>query len=78
MHTNFNDNFRRLSNYNFPVMIAYTQSDTVIKAEVLYRELDRFCEGANSNKLLIFCQPFGYHRIDNYYSDNISVFFKSL
>lgn len=57
--TNFNDNFRRLSNYNFPVMIAYTQSDTVIKAEVLYRELDRFCEGANSNKLLIFVNLLG-------------------
>jgi hypothetical protein len=76
--TNFNDNFKRLSNYDFPVMIAYAQGDAVIKAEVLSRELDRFCEGANSNKLLIFRQPFGYHRVDSYYSDNISVFFRSL
>lgn len=72
------DAFSRLSEYSFPVMLAYAQGDTVIGAEVLSRELDQFRDGVNSNKLLVFCQPFGYHRVDSYYSDNISVFFRSL
>lgn len=74
----FSDVFNRLSSYNFPVMIAYAQGDTVIRAETLSRELEQFCDGADSNKLLVFRQPFGYHRVDSYYSDNISVFFRSL
>jgi hypothetical protein len=66
----------KFSGYSFPVMIAYARGDTVIKADIFSEHIAAFGNQNVYNKLLIFEQKIGYHKLDSYYDAKIGNFFR--
>ncbi len=77
-HPNFGLILEKLTSYDFPVMMAYSLGDAVIKAGEMSREIDDFRKNTAYNKLLVFAQTDGYHRLDSYYDVKIGNFFRAL
>lgn len=69
---------KKLSGYNFPVMIAFSLEDKVIKADRLSKEIADFRQDSSYNRLLVFECSEGYHRLDSYYNDKIGNFFRAI
>jgi predicted nucleotidyltransferase len=69
---------KKLSQYDFPVMITYSLNDDVIKADELSRYITEFRLDNPYNKLLVFEWLNGHHRLDSYYNVKIGNYFRAL
>lgn len=80
VHSNINyEQFlEKLCVNSFPVMIAYSQNDTVIKVDELHQKITNYRNNTAYNKVLVFEQPDGYHRLDSYYDSKIGNFFRAI
>ena len=63
---------------SFPVVIAFSQNDTVIKADSLRKDISNYQSHTAYNKVLVFEQQNGYHRLDSYYDSRIGNFFRAI
>jgi len=75
---NYEQFLEKLCINSFPVMIAYSQNDTTIKAEELHQKITNYRNNTAYNKVLVFEQPDGYHRLDSYYDSKIGNFFRAI
>lgn len=76
--TDYSPVLQKFADYSFPVMIAYSDGDTTIKANELTKILNDFRTKTSYNSLLVFECSEGYHRLDSYYDVKIGNFFRSL
>lgn len=63
---------------SFPVVIAFSQNDTTIKVDSLQESIASYRSNTAYNKVLVFEQPDGYHRLDSYYDSKIGNFFRAI
>lgn len=75
---NYEQFLEKLCVNSFPVMIAYSQNDTVIKVDELHKKIGTYRGNTAYNKVLVFEQPDGYHRLDSYYDSKIGNFFRAI
>ena len=68
----------KLSDYNFPVMVAFSLKDKVIKADSLSKDIVDFRKRKSYNRLLVFECSDGNHRLDSYYDNKIGNFFRAI
>lgn len=77
-NTHYEQFLKELCANSFPVMIAYSQNDTTIKVDDLRKKIANYRSNTAYNKVLIFEQPDGYHRLDSYYDSKIGNFFRAV
>lgn len=75
---NYENFLEEVCKHDFPVMIAYSLADKVIRADQVSSDINNFRQKHTYNKILVFEQNIGYHRLDSYYDLKIGNFFRAL